>query len=75
MGNAKAGLTSSQAPKAIEALEPHLEASDVEDKNAPVRAGHRYLSNRAKQLDYPSAQAKGLPIGSGEIESAQPFSF
>jgi hypothetical protein len=35
-----------------------------------VRACHRYLSNRLDQLDYQGALAQGLPIGSGEIESA-----
>lgn len=69
----KAALKSGQAQKVIEALEPYLEASDVEDKNAPVRACHRYLSNRTKQLDYPGARTKGLPIGSGEIESAHRY--
>ncbi len=33
----------------------------------------RYLSNRIKQLDYPKALAKGLPMGSGEIESAHRY--
>ncbi len=31
---------------------------------------HRYLSARANQLNYRQALAEGLPIGSGEIESA-----
>jgi hypothetical protein len=29
----------------------------------------RYLENRLDQLDYPSALAVGLPVGSGLIES------
>lgn len=69
----EAALKSGQAQKVIEALEPYLEASDVEDKNAPVRVCHRYLSNRTKQLDYPDARSRGLPIGSGEIESAHRY--
>ena len=39
----------------------------------PVRACHRYLSNRTNQLDYKGAIEKGLPIGSGEIESAHRY--
>ncbi len=38
--------------------------------DAPVRACHRYLRNRPEQFDYPKALQAGLPIGSGEIESA-----
>ena len=45
-----------------------------DDKNdAPVRDCYRYLSNREKQLDYAGARTKGLPIGSGEIESAHRY--
>src|SRR5271157_1796979 len=34
---------------------------------------HRYLSARANQLNYRQALAEGLPIGSGEIESAHRY--
>jgi hypothetical protein len=51
----------------LRALAPHLEPETQTD--APVRAAHRYLSGRRDQLDYVGAQAAGLPIGSGEIES------
>ena len=34
-----------------------------------MRAAHRYLSNRPDTLDYATAIAAGLPIGSGLIES------
>ena len=53
----------------IAELAPHCEAPAVPDEHAPVRAAHRYLSNRHDQLDYPAALAAGLPIGSGLIES------
>ena len=52
-------------------LVPFLENDDV--KHTPVRACYRYLSNRPDQLDYQSAIEKGLPIGSGEIESAHRY--
>jgi hypothetical protein len=53
----------------LEALEPHLEPPTVAQEQAPVRAAHRYLSNRLDALDYPAALAQRLPIGSGLIES------
>ena len=53
----------------IQALEEHLEAAGTPEENAPVRNGHRYLSNRTDCIDYPRAIKLGLPIGSGMIES------
>lgn len=55
--------------KVIETLAEHLEPVEVPDEDAPVRSGHRYLSNRVDCLDYPEADRLGLPIGSGMIES------
>lgn len=55
----------------LAALAPHLEPEHLTD--APVRACHRYLENRTDQLDYQGALAQGLPIGSGEIESAHRY--
>jgi len=51
-------------------LRPHLEEDEIADENAPVRRCLRYLSNRKEHLDYKGAKEKGLPIGSGEVESA-----
>ncbi|MDE0513722.1 MAG: ISKra4 family transposase, partial [Gammaproteobacteria bacterium] len=34
---------------------------------------YRYLRNRTHQLDYQGALERGLPIGSGEIESAHRY--
>jgi hypothetical protein len=73
MDTQKAHLKNNQYALIIESLEPHLEADDVEKTKAPVRACHRYLSNRVNQLDYKGAIEKGLPIGSGEIESAHRY--
>jgi hypothetical protein len=53
----------------LEALEEHLEPIGTPEEEAPVRNGHRYLSNRRNCLDYPRALRLGLPIGSGMIES------
>ena len=51
-------------------LAPYREAPDVSDEQAPVRVCHRYLGARKDQSNYREALAEGLPIGSGEIESA-----
>jgi hypothetical protein len=56
-------------PLVLDALEEHLEPPGTPEEEAPVRNGHRYLSNRLDCLDYPRALALGLPIGSGMIES------
>jgi len=56
-------------PLVMEALEEHLEPISTPEEEAPVRNGHRYLSNRLDCLNYPRALRLGLPIGSGMIES------
>ena len=55
--------------KVIDALAEHLEPPATLEENAPVRNGHRYLTNRVDCLDFPRAIKLGLPIGSGMIES------
>lgn len=55
--------------KVIHELVEHLEPLDTPEELAPVRNGHRYLTNRTDCLDYPRALQLGLPIGSGMIES------
>jgi hypothetical protein len=60
-------LLNNQNGKVVRSLQPHLEAPEAEQ--APVRAAHRYLTERHDCLDYAGARAKNLPIGSGEIES------
>ena len=55
--------------KVIDALAEHLEPLGTPEELAPVRHGHRYLTNRTDCLDYPRALRLGLPIGSGMIES------
>ncbi len=47
------------------------EAPEADDEHAPVRTCHRYLGARASQLNCRQALAEGLPIDSGEIESAR----
>lgn len=69
----KQRLRNNQYTLVIESLKFYLEPDDVENAKAPVRACHRYLSNRTDQLDYKGAIEKNLPIGSGEIESAHRY--
>ncbi len=57
----------------LKALQPFVEGENIPDEDAPVRVCHRYISNRTHQLDYKGAIAAGLPIGSGEIESAHRY--
>jgi len=53
----------------LKELTTHRETDSVAEEDAPVRAAERYLSNRRDQLDYAGAIERGLPIGTGMIES------
>lgn len=66
----KQWLKQNRAGQVLRNLEKHLESAGVAEENAPVRRCWRYLNNRRDQLDYKGALEKGLPIGSGETESA-----
>lgn len=63
----QARLLNNQSHKVLQSLQPHIEPAELEE--APVSAAYRYLIERHDCLDYASAQAQHLPIGSGEIES------
>ncbi len=69
----KDALKTGRVDEVLRALAPHREAPEASDDQAPVRACHRYLSTRKDQLKYLEAMAEGLPIGSGEIESAHRY--
>jgi hypothetical protein len=69
----KNALKTGRAGVVLSALLPHCEAPDVCDEQAPVRLCHRYLDARKGYLKYREALAEGLPIGSGEIESAHRY--
>lgn len=69
----KALLKASRWRSVLLALQPHIERQHTPDEEAPVRACYRYINNRPQQLDYKAAIDKGLPIGSGEIESAHRY--
>jgi hypothetical protein len=69
----KDALKTGRVEEVLRALGAHCEPPGTSDDQAPVRACHRYLSARANQLKYREALAEGLPIGSGEIESAHRY--
>jgi uncharacterized protein UPF0236 len=66
-------LKNNGGPEVLQQLRAHVEAEEVDNDHAPVRACLRYLSNRLHLLDYQGAMENGLPIGSGEIESAHRY--
>jgi hypothetical protein len=61
-------LLENQVEQVLKTLEPKLEPK--EQKEAPLRGAHRYMAKRKANMDYAGARAAGLPIGSGEVESA-----
>lgn len=65
----KTFLKNSQPEQVLAALKPYMEPLHIQDENAPVRACYRYINNRPGQFLYKEALEKGLPIGSGEVES------
>ena len=66
-------MKTNRSSEVLEGLRLHLEPDTVPDKNAPVRSCYRYISNRQGQFDYKGALEAGLPVGSGEIESAHRY--
>lgn len=58
-----------QSEEVLRELGKYVEAENIADVDAPVRKCWRYILNRKGSLDYQGAIEKGLPIGSGEIES------
>lgn len=68
-------LKLSQVEQVLDALVPFLERTSAAAKKeeAPVQACYRYMENRPGQFDYRAALAKGLPIGSGKIESGHRY--
>ena len=65
----KGSLKANRAGAVLAALAPCLEAGC----DGPVADCDRYLRNRLSHLDYQGALERGLPIGSGEIESAHRY--
>ena len=62
-------LKRGQKEKVFKELREYVEPETVAEEEAPVRAALRYLENRKDHLHYKEAMERGLPIGSGTIES------
>ena len=73
METQKEALKGGRLDAVLRALAGCCEPPEVDNKHAPVRTCHRYLSARANHLNYRQALADKLPIGSGEIESAHRY--
>lgn len=71
----KSHLAEGRPKEVLAALLPRRERARKagSKKSTPVRDCWRYLSKRLGQLGYKEALAAGLPIGSGEIESAHRY--
>jgi hypothetical protein len=61
-------LLENQLHKVLRSMKNYRESTA--SKETPVCDAYRYLEDRRDQLDYAAARKAGLPIGSGEIESA-----
>lgn len=61
-------IKESRINEVVEELKPYSEAAHYKEK--PIKEFVTYVENRPNQFDYKSAIKAGLPIGSGEIESA-----
>ena len=65
----KRRLKEGRADTVIAELKKHVESPESPDGESPVRCALRYFENRRENLAYDQAIAKGLPLGSGLIES------
>ena len=66
----KERLKINQSQDVLTELSKHIKTID---EKTPVHNCYRYMKNRLEQLDYKTAIEEGLPIGSGEIESAHRY--
>ena len=73
LGRVKSLCKKGKIKRVLQWFEPFLEDQDVKNEVAFVRAAIRYIKNRPGQFDYLSALQKGLPIGSGRIESSHRY--
>jgi hypothetical protein len=69
LSRAQQQMKENRWPEVLAELEKYMEAETVAEAEAPIRNCRRYIANRQDYLDYQGARERGLPIGSGEIES------
>lgn len=63
-------LKKNKVSEVLEELNKKIELENLTESDHPVVACHRYLNNRKTHCNYADAIEKGLPIGSGEVESS-----
>jgi hypothetical protein len=61
-------LLKNKVSQVLRNLAPRREPPGAAEK--PVAKAYAYIEQRRDQMNYKGAKAKGLPIGSGEVESA-----
>jgi len=71
----KQEIKKNQVLKVLNNLSRGMEPDHIADKFAPVRVSSRSIKNRIEHLDYQGALDADLPIGSGEIESANRYVY
>lgn len=69
----KKKLKEGKISEVIGEIETYVEPVSVPKEKAPVRTCYGYIINRRGQFNYKEALDKGLPIGSGEVESAHRY--
>lgn len=69
LGEQQARMKANRGAEVLAELAVHREGESVAEVQAPVRRCERYIQARLDNLDYAGAIERGLPIGSGEIES------
>lgn len=73
MGKQKDKIKDNQSSEVLKTLKPHMEKENISNDDTPVRNCIRYITNNSQYLNYKETLAAGLPIGSGEIESAHRY--
>ena len=70
--NQKSRLLESQTQLVLQELENRVNKKHQKSDDQPcaITQAYKYLKNRESYLDYAAAREEGLPIGSGEVESA-----
>ena len=71
METQKEALRGGRLDAVLRALAGHCEPPEADDEHAPVRTCHRYLKRSRRPVE--PSPGPGLPIGSGEIESAHRY--
>jgi hypothetical protein len=73
LADQKKKLKEGKVSEVISTIEPYVEPVSFPKEKAPVRTCYSYMKNRMGQFNYKEALAEGLPIGSGEVESAHRY--